>query len=247
MARFLLSPDQAEGTPTPTSTVNPAFQAPPTGAVGGPPIPMTLSLTVDEYNRYRAIERSLAEMTAQQARVAKEAEDARLLVVAESGNSKKALQETNDAWQKKVDEATGKYTKLEGSLFASHQETVLGAALAGVVFAGETAEDKAEAARQLRAILEPLFETSRDGSGAIITRDKVSGRPAADVLKEALASKKYQHFFSAQSRGGSGTDGTRAAAKPTPTSVDGYKTVAQFAAEMAATGGLGAGGGFGRK
>jgi len=87
-----------------------------------------------------------------------------------------------------------------------------------VTFAGETTEDKAETARQLRAILEPQFETSRDATGVIITREKGTGRPATQVLSEAIASKKFAHFFAAQSRGGSGADGTRPAAT---TSTDG--------------------------
>jgi hypothetical protein len=209
--------EQAVTTPAPATTpVNPAFQAPPTGAPGGPPIPPTVPLTVDEYNRLRGIERQYGEMTTQQQAALQKAEDARLLALAKAGESERALAEQRTTYEQRVTEANTKYASLEQTLFSADKNATLASSLSGVTFAGETPEDKAETARQLRAILEPQFDTSRDASGQIITREKGTGRPAADVLKEALASKRFAHFFAAQSRGGSGTDGTRPAATTQP-------------------------------
>jgi hypothetical protein len=207
--------EQAVTPPAPLTPVNPAFQAPPTGAPGGPPIPPTVPLTVDEYNRLRGIERQHAEMTTQQQAALQKAEDARLLALAKAGEAEKALSEQRTALEQRLAAETTKYQSLEQTLFRADKNSTLASALAGVTFAGETPEDKAETARQLRAILDPQFDTSRDASGQIITREKGTGRPAADVLKEALASKRFAHFFASQARPGSGTDGTRSSATPT--------------------------------
>lgn len=201
-----------EATTPVTPPVNPVFNAPPTGAPGGPPIPPTVPLTIDEYNRLRGIERQHAEMTTQQQAALQKAEDARLLALAKAGEADKALTEQRAAYEQRVNEANTKYASLEQTLFSADKNSTLASALAGVTFAGETPEDKAETARQLRAILDPQFDTSRDASGQIITREKGTGRPAADVLKEALASKRFAHFFASQARPGSGTDGTRSVA-----------------------------------
>jgi vancomycin resistance protein YoaR len=155
-------------------------------------------------------------MTTQQQAALQKAEDARLLALAKAGESERALAEQRTTYEQRVTEANTKYASLEQTLFSADKNATLASSLSGVTFAGETPEDKAETARQLRAILEPQFDTSRDASGAIITREKGTGRPAADVLKEALASKRFAHFFAAQSRGGSGTDGTRPAATTQP-------------------------------
>jgi hypothetical protein len=207
--------EQAVTTPAPTTPVNPAFQAPPTGAPGGPPIPVTVPVTVEEFQRLLGIARAHEASQAENAAKLQKAEDARLLALAKAGDQEKALNEQRAAYEQRVAEANSKYQSLEQTLFSADKNSTLASALAGVTFAGETPEDKAETARQLRAILDPQFDTSRDASGQIITREKGTGRPAADVLKEALASKRFAHFFASQARPGSGTDGTRSSATPT--------------------------------
>jgi hypothetical protein len=192
--------------------INPAFQAPPTGAPGGPPIPVTVPVTVEEFQRLLGIARQHEASQAENAAKLQKAEDARLLALAKAGDQEKALNEQRAAYEARVAESNAKYQSLEQTLFSADKNSTLASALAGVTFAGETPEDKAETARQLRAILEPQFETSRDATGQIITREKGTGRPAAQVLSEALASKRFAHFFASQARPGSGTDGTRSAA-----------------------------------
>jgi hypothetical protein len=210
----IMSETAAPAVATTATPVNPVFQAPPTGAPGGPAIPPVVPLTVDEYQRLRGIERDHAELTRQNQQALQKAEDARLKAIADKDGAEKALTEQKTTWEQRLAAETTKYQSLEQTLYVADKASTLSASLAGVTFAGETSEDKAETARQLRAILEPQFETSRDASGQIITREKGTGRPAAIVLQEAVASKKFSHFFAAQSRGGSGTDGTRSTATP---------------------------------
>ena len=69
----------------------------------------------------------------------------------------------------------------------------------------------------VRRLLQDDFETTRDASGALVVREKVSGRPAAEVLRERLDSPQFAIFFAPSSRGGSGTDGTRPPASLQPT------------------------------
>lgn len=199
---------------TPVTPVNPVFQAPPTGAAGGPPIPVTVPVTVEEFQRLIGIARAHEANQVENAAKLQKAEDARLVALAKAGEHERALTEQRTAYEQRVTDANTKYASLEQTLFTADKNATLASALAGVTFAGEAPEDKAETARQLRAILEPQFDTSRDATGQIITREKGTGRPAAQVLSEALASKRFAHFFASQSRPGSGTDGTRSSATP---------------------------------
>jgi hypothetical protein len=237
--------EQAGAAPTQpvTPPVNPVFQAPPTGAPGGPPIPTMIPLTQEEYQRLRGIEREHADLTVKQRAALELAENARIKAIADKDGAEAALNEQRSAWERKLVEETTKFQNLERSLFDANKEQVLSSTLAGVTFAGDSPEDKAETARQLRAILEPQFETSRDATGLIITREKGTGRPAAEVLKEALASKRFAHFLASQSRPGSGGDGTRISA---PAQQANPGSVQEFAARMAAQN-KGIGGGFGQR
>jgi hypothetical protein len=195
---------------------NPAFQQPPTGAPGGPPIPATIPLTVAEYQRLLGVERELADFRTQRQKDLDAAEQARLTAVAAKEGAETALGQQRTTYEQRILTEQQKYSSLEGSLFSAAQQQTIASALSGVTFAGATPQDKAETARQLLTILDPMFETSRDATGQIVVREKGTGRPAAQVLQEALASGRFMHFFAATARGGSGTDGTRSAAPHDP-------------------------------
>lgn len=194
---------------------NPAFQRPPVGAPGGPPIPPTVPVTVDEYKRLRDIEQQLNEFqrTQQAALEAKEAE--RIKALAEKGQIEEALNQTRASWEQKHNDALSRYTQLEKQVFAERRDSVISSAFRGRQFVGQTPDQQASTASMLQRLIEDKFETTRDGaSGALVVREKGTGRPAADVLKSLLDSPEYALFFMPTTRGGSGSDAFRAPAPP---------------------------------
>jgi len=122
-----------------------------------------------------------------------------------------ALEAQRQSWETKLGEAQTSFNKVRDLYHGKAKAEALTGPLAGIEFAGDKPEVKAVAALQFRSLVEPRFETFEDQQGNLIVREKGSGRPAADVMKELINAPEYQHFFSPKSRGGSGTDGTRSA------------------------------------
>ena len=137
--------------------------------------------------------------------------------LAEKGQIEEALAQQRKAWEQKHAEALSRYTQLEQQVHAERTNTAIAEAFHGRTFVGETPEQRAATAAMVRRLLQDDFETTRDASGALVVREKVSGRPAAEVLRERLDSPQFAIFFAPSSRGGSGTDGTRPPANLQPT------------------------------
>ncbi len=215
----------------PTPAPSPDLTRPPTGAPGGPPIPPTVPLTVEEYQRLRGLEHQLAEFHRSQAAAADAAEATRLKLVADKEGAEKALDQQRTAWEAKHAESVTRYNQLEQGIFHERRDAVLGAALQGRDFVGSTPEQKAAAAGHVRRLLADDFETRRDASGSLVVLQKVSGRPAAEVLREVLDSPEYALYFVPSSRGGSGADGTRSPAAPPTTNQFAAQVMADYAAK----------------
>lgn len=196
------------------SPPNPDFQRLPVGAPGGPPIPPTIPLTVEEYQRLRSLESQLAEHQKRHAEAEAAAEAQRLKIMADKEGAEKALQEQQKAWEQRAATIAAEKTQLEQSWFAEKKATVIGDVFQGIPWAGENPEARASTAAMVRKLMQDDFETTRDASGALVVREKASGRHAAEVIRERLASPQYAIFLSAQNRGGAGTDGTRLPANP---------------------------------
>jgi hypothetical protein len=215
--------------PQSTPGPHPDFARPPLppsggpGVAGGPALPPsggpapTIPLTVDEYQRLRSLERQLDEFQKMQqsALEAKEAE--RLRALAEKGQIEEALAQQRKAWEQRHAEAVSRYSHLEQQIQAERKNTAIAEAFHARSFVGETPEQKAATAAMVRRLLHDDFETTHDASGALVVREKVSGRPAAEVLRERLDSPQFAIFFAPSSRGGSGSDGTRPPANPQST------------------------------
>jgi hypothetical protein len=191
-------------------------QEPPAGVEGERQEVKTVPLSVEEYQRLRLLEKQLEEFQkVQQATIdAKEAE--RLRVLAEKGQIEEALAQQRSAWEQKHAEALSRYTQLEQQVYSERKNTAISEAFAGRAFVGDTAEQRATTAAMVRRLLQDDFETTRDGAGTLVVRDKVSGRPAAEVLRERLSTPQFAIFFAPSSRGGSGSDGSRPPANPLP-------------------------------
>ncbi len=228
---------EAAATPAPTPMIPPG-SSPATTA------PQTVTIALDDYHRYRSVEKDFADFKAAQAKELEAKEKARLDALAESGQHKQALEETRKAYDLKINEANGRYAQLEQAVYQKETRTTLAQALAGRTFNAKSPEHAAKVAAQVLSILEPQFEASRLSDGSIQVRHKATGRPAPDVLKEALDSEEFAHFFVTTNRGGAGTDATRTPGNPERPS--GFKAIKDdFFSRQAALGTAGMGlGGF---
>jgi hypothetical protein len=217
--RILLDPTAETGGVVPVSATPPPAAPTPAPVAATPPAPPaasppTIPLTVEEYQRLRETERRLGEFQAEKARELQDKESARLKALADKGESDKALAEQRATYEARVQEASDRYANLESLYLGEKKANVIGDALAGIKFVSPDAE------RDARAKLAVAVTAARDAAGTIVVRDP-TGRPAADVIREALASPAYAHFLAADARGGThrGSAATTAAdppAAPTP-------------------------------
>jgi len=176
-------------------------------------VPTMVTLTVDEYQRFRSTEQQFNEFKQQQQAALEAKEQERIRALADKGQTEEALKAHRQLFEAKQLEAESRYAALEQRVFDRERSSVIGEVLAGRTIAGETPEVREGRAKILRMLLQEQVEVSRDASGEIVVRDRASGRPAADVLRERLSDdQSLAIFFAPNTRGGSGTDGTRAPA-----------------------------------
>ena len=174
--------------------------------------PASAALTAEEQQRLRTLETQLKEYQRLQEATLEQKENERLRALAEKGQIEEALSQQRQAWEQKHAEALSKYSSLERQVYEERKTAAIAEAFHGRMFVGDTAEQKTAAAVMVRKLLQDEFETVRDPSGALVVRDKVSGRPASEAIRERLDSPQFAIFFAPSSRGGSGSDGTRAPA-----------------------------------
>jgi hypothetical protein len=175
----------------------------------GGPAPATIPLSVDEYQRLRSLEKQLEEVQRAQQATLEDKEAERLRALAEKGQIEDALAQQRKAWEQKHADAMSRYTQLEQQIHAERKNSAIAEAFHGRTFVGDTPEQRTATAAMVRRLLNDEFETTRDASGGLIVREKVSGRPATEVLRERLDSPEFAIFFAPSSHGGSGADATR--------------------------------------
>lgn len=194
-----------------------------------PTPPVTVPLTLDEYNRLRSVETQFSEFQrAKQAELeAKEAE--RIKALADKGKVDEALEALNKTHADKLSESTQRYADLERQVFAERKAAVIAQSLAGRQFLSEFA------AQQAQVLLEADVEIVRGADGKLIEVDRVTRQPARDTLKAKLDSSAFAHFFApTTTSGGAGQQGGNVAAQteePKPGSLE--YIAAQFKAAQA--------------
>ena len=192
---------QATQQPQPSAT-----PAPPTSAE---PTPHTVPITLQELQRYASLEAQLAQVQRDRQAEVDMKEGERIKALAEAGQIKEALKAQESLWQQRENDAKQKLANLERQWSDEKAEVVLVSALNGRNFAGATDAERQAAAGMLKTILRGEIEAVRNVDGSVMVKDKASGRPAADVLNERISAPALAFFFAPQSRGGSGSDGTR--------------------------------------
>ena len=163
----------------------------------------------DDRQRLRALEARLQEFQRQQEAALELKENERLRALAEKGQIEEALDQQRRSWEQKHAEAVSRYTLLEQQVFGERKSAAIAEALQGRAFVGESPEQKAAAAAMVRRLLQDEFETVREASGALTVRERATGRPAAEALRERLDSPTFAIFFAPTSRGGAGGDASR--------------------------------------
>ena len=165
--------------------------------------------TAEEHQRLKALESQLKEYQRLQDAALEMKEKERLRALAEKGQIEEALDQQRKTWEQKHAEAVSRYTLLEQQVFGERKVAAITEACQGRTFVGETAEQRSAAAAMVRRLLQDEFETVRESSGALSVRERASGRPASEALRERLDSPQFAIFFAPTSRGGAGVDASR--------------------------------------
>lgn len=163
----------------------------------------------EERQRLRALEAQLRDVQRQQDAALEMKEQERLRALAEKGQIEEALEQQRSSWERKHAEAVSRYTLLEQQVFGERKSAAIAEALQGRAFVGESPEQRSAAATMVRRLLQDEFETVREASGALVVRERASGRPASEALRERLDSPQFAIFFAPTSRGGAGGDASR--------------------------------------
>ncbi len=193
----------------PNAPAHPAFAQPP--AAPGEARPATIYMTPEQY---AAQQKELADLRGLKSAVQAQyeaAEQARLKALAEKGMVEQALTEQRGTWEKKHAEALTNYSKLETSWLGEHSAKAVSECLNGLEFSGPNPAKTAALARRLLA---DEVEAVMGPDGKPLVRDRSTLRPAADYLRERLASEDFAVLLKPRSGGGAGSDGTQA---PAPT------------------------------
>lgn len=202
MRRILLDPaaDAAGGGTTTTTTMTPATPAAP--ATPTPtPAAATLTISADEFSALYRDRQKLQEVETANKKALDDAENKRLLALAEKGNAEKALTDLRTAKDAEIAQEKAKTTALENTILAGAKSAALAAALLGAKFVSDAAGGQA------LQLLGDRFEAVRDAAGVVQVREKGTGLPASQVVKAWLESKDAAHFLDATSKGGSGSKG----------------------------------------
>lgn len=234
-ARLLLDPTAADGGGAPAAP--PAAAPAPAPAAAADAATKHRTITADELQRLLEIENQYLLGQQTQAAELDRKEQARLRALAEKGQVEEALAQQRKGWESKYSESEKRYQDLEREVLSDRRANVLESAFAGRQFAGETDDDRASAAEDLRRLLAPEFEAVRR-DGRIDVRHKATGRPAAEVLKEVLDGRRYARYFASKG-GGSGSNPAGGSPPPAnPAGGDDFlaRNAREFAARQAAGG-----------
>ncbi|MEO6810625.1 MAG: hypothetical protein ABI353_16030 [Isosphaeraceae bacterium] len=198
--RLLFDPAPVEGGGTATP---PAPTPAPSPAVPAPPAPPALvSLPPEEVHRLYGVARQFEEFQAKQAEAVEAQKQQALIAQAQKG-------EIEQAFNSYKTDADQRVATLQTTLLNRERSLVVASALTGVAFASEAA------AADVRELLGLRVEAALGSDGSPVIRDKATGRPASETIREWLASPSAAHYLKPATTGGNGpTGGHRPAPAP---------------------------------
>jgi hypothetical protein len=172
--------------PVPTPTPSPA---------PAPPVVPTVSLPVDEVAKFYALQRELDDIKKSAADNERVKEEQRLIVLAQKGEVEKAFSEFKAQREAEIG-------NLKTSILNGVKNDTISRALLGVKWASD------DAATDALDILSTRIEAVYDANGNTVIRDKKTGRPAVDAIKDWLASPTTAFYRAPSTTGGSGGGGS---------------------------------------
>lgn len=202
------TPPQGQGQqapPTPQQAAFPFGQQPQPAVAPpqAPPTPSTVTLPADEAVRLYGLAAQLQQREAAAAAEAERLRNEALVAQAKKGEVDQAF----DAFRKQADE---RYQGLERQLLDGERARLVAATLS---------KSRAAIRPECLPLVEDLISRGlvavRDQSGNVHVQDATTGRPAADVINERLASAPFQVFYVPSTQGGAGARGV-ATTTPTP-------------------------------
>lgn len=224
---------------------HPAFSNPPATSADD-----AVKVTAAEYSELQRLRDLPGQLDALKAQHQAELEALRAAnaeAIAARDQATQAHAQADQAWQAKLAEVNQAAESLRQRSREQVKAHALAEATAGIQWAGENAEVRARVAAKFRRDLADSFDIHDAGDGRLELRERVTGRPLSEAIKDALRAPENQGFFAPITRGGSGTDGRMsqhspemgwAAAGHQPGSLDWYsgRFQGQQAARQAATG-----------
>lgn len=173
--------------PTTTNPVATTPVAAPVAATAPAPL---ITMTPEEFMRLREAELKLQNIELQAKQQVEEKERERLIALSEQGEARKALTEFEARYK---NETADLRDKLHRTLLAN--DIARSTLSVGWV--------SAEAASQANALLATEFEVV-EANGTTSVRHKATGKPAAEVIPNLIASSAYAHFQKPTTTGGTG-------------------------------------------
>jgi hypothetical protein len=188
-------------------------------AVHSPPAPATppvVPIPADEVTRLYAVQAQLHRIENE-----RQAEAERLRGEALAAEAKRGA--VDEAFTKFRQEADTKYQALERQYLDTETRRAVQATLAPHL--GRVRPENVEMLVELAG---RGIAAARSADGRILIHDPVTGRPAADVINERLASAPFQVFFLPSTPGGAGVTGASASV-PTPSAghAQGFQTLGE--------------------
>jgi len=165
------------------------------------PEPKTVSLTVDEYQRYREAMEKYNEAQKQQEERLKAEEQQKAKALADKEGVEAALEKVRKDYEDRLTTTETKYRDTQNRLLAAEKQRAISSALGGYKWAGDDPQATANfAASQLAG----EFEARLNDNGEVKVVEAATGRPAADVIRERLQHPTYKLLLLSDQKGGSG-------------------------------------------
>jgi hypothetical protein len=189
LIRLLLDPTASGGgapapSPTPAPTPTPA----------PPPSAPVIPITVEQHQAFLASQQRLAQIEADNRRLADEAQQR----AAAEAQSREQFQAAAQQLQARIDAAEEARRNTERNWLTAERDRELASALAGLPLL------EGDAPNQFRRLIADDFEARLSTDGRVSVVERATGRPVADVVRERGQSPAYAHFMRARGQGGTG-------------------------------------------
>ena len=209
----------AEVTATPAAPAAESAQTTPPPAT--PPPPPKVELPVEEYQRLVGSDKRLADIQRQTEAAIEKERNEKIKATTDKEELARLLDEQKKSYDGKLSTEAQRYTELEQLWHGEIKTATIAQSLAGHQFVSQFA------AQQAQTIIDAQVEITRGHDGKPVAVDRITRRPAADVIAELLKSEQFSHFLvPANPQGGAGQQGNRVQQAKTDTPPDFTQQVA---------------------